>query len=168
MRSWMLAAVAAAGCATGPGPELPRPGACGEGGPPRLEVAPPDGDYGDLVDGASLWCGNPPQGGAPYTPFRLRIAGPDALGDGVWVEMSAVDTADGTELAYTELTMGLTCANVGDNAGSWVGSEAHMRYFGFALEDLPGREAEVTIAVRTLAAEPLELAEAWTVHLVGD
>ena len=82
----------------------------------RLDVAPPDGDFGDLADGGALWCGDPPQGGAPYTPFRIRVAGPEALEDGVLVEMTAVALEDGAELAVTELTMGLTCANVGESA----------------------------------------------------
>lgn len=153
--------------ACAPPPEVPEVGPC-DARHAALEVAPPDGDYGDLVDGADLWCGDPPQGGAPYTPFRLRVAGPEALADGVYVEMTAVDAADGAELAYTDLTMGLTCANVGESAGTWVGGEAHMRYFGYALNDLPGRTAEVTVRVSTLGAEALDLEERWTVQLVEE
>lgn len=134
----------------------------------RIEVAPPDGTFGDLSGGDALWCGNPPQGGAPYTPFRVRLSGPEALEDGVYVEMTAVDLEDGSELAYTDLTMGLTCANVGESAGSWVGSEAHMRYYGWALDQLDGREAEVTVRASGLGPRPVEVEASWRVHLVVD
>lgn len=110
----------------------------------RLDVAPPNGDFGDLVDGGTLWCGNPPQGGAPYSPFRLRILADLAFADGASIEMTAVDLDDGETLASTTLTMGLACANVGESEGMWVGSEAHMRYNGHELADLDGRSAEVT------------------------
>lgn len=119
----------------------------------RLDVAPPNGEFGELVSGGTLWCGNPPQGGAPYSPFRLRILGDVAYGDGVFVEMTAADSADGSELAYTSLNLGVACANVGESAGMWVGSEAHMRYDGFALDALDGREAEVTIRA-TAVSDP--------------
>lgn len=132
----------------------------------RLDVAPPQGEFGDLADGDALWCGNPPQGGAPYTPFRVRLAGPEALEEGVYIEMTAVDVEDGSELAYTDLTMGVTCANVGESAGTWVGSEAHMRYFGHVLEDLDGREAEVTVRASALAAPDVEATTSWQVLLV--
>jgi hypothetical protein len=115
-----------------------------------VEVAPPFGDYGELVQGASLWCGDPPQGGAPYSPFRMRVQGPEPFEDGAQIEMTAVDPADGAELAFTSLTMGLTCANVGESEGYWVGSEAHMRYTGWGLDELAERDAEVTITAIAL------------------
>ncbi len=133
----------------------------------RLDVAPPQGEFGDMVDGEALWCGNPPQGGAPYTPFRVRVAGPEALKDGVHIEMVAVDADAGVELAYTDLTMGLTCANVGDSAGFWVGSEAHMRYYGWGLEELDGRTADVTVRVSPIdEASDVVIEETWRVDLV--
>lgn len=144
----------AAGCGRVEGPpDLPPMHSCAVEAVSRLDLAPPGGNYGDLVDGGSLWCGNPPQGGAPYTPFRVRFLGPEGLEDGVSLEMVASDLQTGEELAYTALTMGLTCANVGENDGFWVGSEAHMRYPGWSLEELDGRVAEITVTA-TAQADP--------------
>ncbi|MBX2803392.1 MAG: hypothetical protein KTR31_37270 [Myxococcales bacterium] len=115
-----------------------------------LDAAPPRGEFGDLVDGSALWCAIPPQGGAPYSPFRVRVQGPEALSEGVWLSMTAVDRDDGEELAYTDLNMGVTCANVGDSAGFWVSSEAHMRYSGWALDELDGRRARIELHAESL------------------
>lgn len=138
----------ATGCPTQVPDEVPGPCEVEATG---IDVAPPFGTFGELVDGSDLWFGNPPQGGAPYSPFRVRVHGPEAFEDGVTIEMSAVDAADGTELAWTSLTMGLTCANVGENEGYWVGSEAHMRYSGWSIADLVGRTALVTITASGIA-----------------
>lgn len=131
----------------------------------RLDVAPPDADYGDLTDGAAVWCGNPPQGGAPYTPFRVRAWGPEALADGLALELSA-ETPDGVELAFTELTMGVTCANVGESEGFWVGAEAHMRYNGWSLEALDGLDATIVVRAHALSEPAFELGVAADVALV--
>ncbi|HHO53066.1 MAG TPA: hypothetical protein ENK18_19860 [Deltaproteobacteria bacterium] len=131
-----------------------------------IDAAPSRGAFGDLL-GGSLWCGNPPQGGAPYSPLRLRLEGSSGWSAGMFLELIATDLADGTELAYTALEMGLVCANVGESEGSWVGSEAHMRYDGRTLDDLEGRTAELT--VRAAALEGDEQVEAsWWVDLVLD
>lgn len=110
-----------------------------------LEVAPPDGGYGDLSLGGDLWVGLPPQGGAPYTPLRLRVSGPGAFYDGVNVDIDV--TEEGTLLAETSLPMRLVCANVGENAGHWVGAEVHLRWFGLALDELAARNVRVTVSV---------------------
>lgn len=153
----LLALAAAIGCTPDAPPDLDPVHPCDQPGA-HLDLAPPGGDFGDLSDGSELWCGNPPQGGAPYTPFRLRFAGPEAFEDGVMLEMRAVDVDSGEELALTTLTMGVTCANVGESEGFWVGSEAHMRYEGWSLDELAGRGAELAVTARaiddpTLAAE---------------
>jgi hypothetical protein len=80
--------------------------------------------------------------------------------------MTAVDAEDGSELAYTDLTMGLTCANVGESAGTWVGSEAHMRYYGHVLDDLDGREAVVTVRASAISTPDVEATTSWQVQLV--
>lgn len=154
-----------AGCAEAPPVEPPPPVHPCASAEVALEVAPPDGDYGELQDGDDLWCGNPPQGGAPYTPFRMRLHGPDALADGVVIEMVALDPEDGTELGRIDVALGLTCANVGDSAGWWVaGGEAHLRYYGFLLEELDGVEAE--IAVRASSVDgTVEVEDSWLVGL---
>lgn len=166
MRALPLLVGLAACAGTGEPPDPPLPSHPCDTDQAELGVAPPDGDFGGLSDGGALWCGNPPQGGAPYSPFRIRVAGPEALADGVYVEMIAVDADEGVELAYTDLTMGLTCANVGDSAGFWVGSEAHMRYYGWGLEELDGRTADVTVRVAPIAGDGPEIEETWRVDLV--
>jgi hypothetical protein len=147
----LLGLVGLVGC-EGPGPTtddgLP-PGPC-ESDRTRVEVAPPNGDFGDLDQGGALWCGNPPQGGAPYSPFRVRIEGPEAYEDGVTVVMDAVDADDGTALGHTEVALGLACANVGESAGKWVGSEAHLRYDGWNLDELDGRSATLTFRAEAM------------------
>ncbi|MEQ1565106.1 MAG: hypothetical protein ABMA64_05670 [Myxococcota bacterium] len=162
----MRAMVIAAGIGlTGCPPPMPEeiPGPC-ESDRSALDVAPPDGAFGDLGDGDTLWCGNPPQGGAPYTPFRLRVRGPEAWEDGAEVLMTAAD-ADGTELGWTQLTLGLTCANVGESAGSWVGSEAHLRYSGWGLDELDGMAATVTLSATALADPSVHVSRAFEVVL---
>ena len=138
----IAAAVFAAACAEEPGLEL----ACDA---PRVEVevAPPYGDFGDLRDGDDLFCGSPPQGGAPYTPLRFRAVGPEVLGDGVDVRVTAVDADTDEVLGDTQLSFGVVCANAGDSAGYWTGSEVHLRYDGWELPELEGRRARVTFGV---------------------
>lgn len=129
------------GC-TGDEPISPHPCASETMG---VEVAPPFGDYGDLSDVDELWLGDPPQGGAPYSPFRVRISGPDALSDGV--DVRVVVTEDGVVIADNTIFKGLVCANVGENAGRWVGSEVHLRYDGFDDLELEGRDVTVEVSV---------------------
>jgi len=129
-----------------------------------LEVAPPDGDYGDLADGGELWAGIPPQGGAPYSPFRVRLEGPDALYDGIDVR---VRVAEGdVVVADDTIPMRLVCANVGENAGRWVGAEVHLIYTGWALDELPGRDVDVEVTVA--GSEGLVVTERGTATLVVD
>ncbi|MEZ4235332.1 MAG: hypothetical protein R3F59_04065 [Myxococcota bacterium] len=132
----------------------------------RLDLAPPGGDFGDITPDGPLWCGNPPQGGAPYTPFRVRVRGPEAFKEGVALEMVASDVQTGEELAYTELTLGLTCANVGESAGFWVGSEAHMRYDGWGLDELDGRTAAITVTGTAISDASVEVVAEHEVVLV--
>jgi hypothetical protein len=159
--------IVAAGCTDEPGPpDLPPMHTCAAAATARVDLAPPGGDYGDIEEGGPLWCGNPPQGGAPYTPFRLRLLGPEGLEDGVTLEMVAADTETGEELAYTTLVMGVTCANVGDSEGFWVGSEAHMRYTGWELDDLDGRTAEITVTATGVADPSVRIVRQHEVLLV--
>jgi hypothetical protein len=165
MRGPLLLAVALLGaCSAEPVPQPPLL-PC-EQEEAEVEATPARGAWGDLYDGGTLWCGNPPQGGAPYSPFRVRMTGPEAVGDGITLELVAVEQGTGVELAYTELTMGLTCANVGENEGYWVGSEAHMRYTGFSLEELGGRQAELQIRAAAMSDPSVEAEMLVEVELV--
>jgi hypothetical protein len=93
------------------------------------------------------------------------VRGPEAFQDGVELEMLVEDATDGTELGFTSLTLGLTCANVGDNEGFWVGSEAHLRYPGQVLTDLPGTEVDLTVRAAPLEGDGPVLQETWRVWL---
>lgn len=163
----LLPVLLLAACATGPEPEPPPLHPC-EQQAREVQATPARGAWGDLHDGGTLWCGNPPQGGAPYSPFRVRMKGPEVVGDGVTLEMLAIEQGTGVELAYTQLTMGLTCANVGENEGWWVGSEAHMRYTGFSLDELGGRLAELVIRAVALADPSVEAEMTVDIELVLD
>jgi len=156
---------AVAGCAVDRVPPPTRPCATDQ---LDLEVAPPDGDFGDLVGDPDLWCGHPPQGGAPFSPLRVRVTGPDVFADGVDLDMSVVDNQTGEELGHTALALGLTCANVGDSAGTWVGSEAHLRYTGFALDTLGERSGTLTLTVAPRTADTPVVTRSFDVALVVD
>ena len=157
---WLLALVAC------DGPTLPPPHPC-DSDVVEIDVAPPREAFGAMDDGTALWCGIPPQGGAPYSPVRARVQGPAALFDGMWLELMAEDADTGEELSYTGLHMRMTCANVGESAGYWVGSEVHVRYPGYAVEDLDGRSAWLTARVTSLD-ETVSIEDRWLVELLGE
>lgn len=119
-----------------------------------LQVAVYEGDYGEHTTGDPVMCGHPPQGGAPYAPFRLRITGLDGAA-GLFVDMVATDTDTGAVLGSGSFEQRFTCANVGDDAGAYVGAELHMRFDGYDLEQLPGHEAEVEITVEDAEGQVL-------------
>lgn len=141
---WLLACAA----------EVPVP-PCEEPEDPHLDIAPADLEFGDFVPGDILWYGTPPQGGAPYSPFHARAGGMSNLDEGVHVVLAARD-ADGITLGDVAYDVRFVCANVGDSAGSWVGSDLHLRFFDWSLEDLEGRSADVTITVTDQAGTSLE------------
>jgi len=117
---------------------------CAVRGEPELEVAHALDPWG--LDEAAIGCGIPPQGGAPYARFRLRIANLD-LSDGGTVAVTLTDRDSGEALGAAELTMGFVCANVGDDADHWLGSEVHARFDGYQVDELIGRRVEVTASV---------------------
>lgn len=131
--------------------------ACGEAaypcagtGDPGLDVVPAGLAFDGFVDGEPLPYGNPPQGGAPYAPLRVRVAGLADLDLGVHLDVIATDADEGTALGGASLDTRLVCANVGDSAGMWTGADVHLRFPGWSLDDLEGRTAEVVLT----AADP--------------
>ncbi len=165
--AWVgLGLLSASACTAGPGPGLEIPPHTCASSVTALDVAPPRGAYGELREDPSLWCGIPPQGGAPYTPLRgIRVRGPEALAEGLVIEVTVADVEASEELSYMELAARMTCANVGDNEGYWVGSEVHVRYPGYSLDDLAERDAELTVRV-TSADGTVEIGDRWPVRLV--
>jgi hypothetical protein len=131
-------------CGDAPDDTGDAPESCEATSNPLLEIAQ-YGPYGELVDGSALLFGNPPQGGAPYAPFSLRISGMDQGDLGMGIEMEAIDSDTQELLGTGSYTQRFLCSNTGDNDGTFVGADLHMRFFGWALEDLDGRAAQVVI-----------------------
>lgn len=148
MRAVVAGFAVGAGCGGG-APDDPGLGSDCAAGPTRVEVAAPTLAFDALRDGDEVFCGIPPQGGAPYTPLRFRAAGPAGFGEGVDVRVRAVDGAE--VLGDTSLQLGLVCANAGESAGWWTGGEVHLRYEGRAVEALDGRDAALTFSVTPIA-----------------
>ena len=140
---------------------------CEELGSPGVELAPSDLEFGDFHDGDPLLYGTPPQGGAPYSPFKARASGMDGLDETTVVNLHAADLDDGTELGDISYDVRFVCANVGAAAGSWVGSDLHLRFQGWSLEDLAGRSAEVTMTVTTANGDEQDTALEGLLTLMG-
>jgi hypothetical protein len=139
------------GCSSGGGPETP----CEAQGDPSLEIGPADVPFGDFSDGDDLEYGTPPQGGAPYTPLKARASGLPAMAEGVTIEMTGVSEL-GEYLGDVTYDTRFVCANVGDSAGTWVASDLHYRYFGWDLDALEGKEAEITVTVTDVDGASVE------------
>jgi len=121
------------------------PGMCEASANPNLELAQ-YGPYGELDDGTDFLYGHPPQGGAPYAPFSLRISGMDQGELGMEIVMIATDSQTGEALGTGDYMQRFICSNVGDNTGMFVGADLHMRFYGWELDDLAGRAADVTVS----------------------
>ncbi|MSQ04034.1 MAG: hypothetical protein EXR71_19465 [Myxococcales bacterium] len=132
------------------GTEPERP-ACDDVGEVAATVAPAGVSYDAVADGDALGYGTPPQGGSPYSPFHVRTTGLAALGEGASVRLVAQDLDGDVVLGDTTYELRLVCANVGDDAGSWVGSDLHQRFDGYDLDGLEGREVRITATVADLA-----------------
>lgn len=121
----------------------PPVGACdlAPGDSPALEVSH-YGTYDALGD--VVYCGIPPQGGAPYAPFGVRIRGmtPEDNG-GMHVVITATDATTQEVVGESEFWERFLCSNVGESEGYWVAAEFHLRFYGRTLEDLHGREVDI-------------------------
>lgn len=67
---------------------------CAQIAAPTLDVVPADVAWGGFVDGDAVLYGDPPQGGPPYAPFKVRIDGLTRLDEGANVSVAATDVAD--------------------------------------------------------------------------
>lgn len=139
--------------ATGCEPSPPPP-------PPPLETIchPEPGDLPDVEmthygtgqgELDIVYCGIPPQGGAPYAPFSARFRNLDPLDTAIVVDMEAWDVDSGELLGAVTLYQNVICSNVGTNEGWWVGSELHHRFLGFTTEELHGRTITLDIVATT-------------------
>lgn len=123
---------------------------CEVSGEPALEVAPADVDFGAFVEGDPLYYGVPPQGGALYSPFHARVNGVSDLDEGAVIRLTGTDPADDTVIAETEYELRLVCANVGDSAGQWLGTDLHLRFGEWTMEELAGRAMALTLEINNL------------------
>lgn len=150
MRSALFLLLSGACAVEAPGPPGDDTGAsydvpCPPTSEPTLELAHADDPWG--IEGRELGCGIPPQGGAPYTRLQVRVTGSDRFAAAAEVEIVATDALTGEVLGAASRMAGFICANVGENADSWVTSEVHLRYDGFSVESLVGREVELSASV---------------------
>jgi len=120
---------------------------CYPHGPPRLDVG--EGAEGWGIDGIDIITGIPPQGGAPYARFRVRVANLE-LSDGAEVLVHLYDRDD-VLVGHVEVMSGFVCANVGDNADHWVTPEVHARFDGLELLEL--HEVPVRIEASVVGLE---------------
>lgn len=152
MRPLLLAL--AVGCApTDPGTDtgggdtaLPAPDCFAEGAP-RLGIALESGSFDEVSDGMNVPVSIPPQGGAPYTPWMVRVTGDGALNLGIRMVATATD-ADGTFLGDATLDVQPICANVEPNDGWWMITGLHVRYWDYAVADLVGRSVDVHFSLQ--------------------
>jgi hypothetical protein len=154
MRRWCGVGVLSAACA-GAGPEV---GPCEPAdGVPALEIGQQLAVDGPMHDGDPVSYGIPPQGGAPYAPFELRLQAelvePTAR---VVSSGEAVERSTGEVIGSVEQTQAFFCSNTGVHEGWLYGGELHLRFWDEPLEALEGREIEVRVRVELLDGELVE------------
>lgn len=116
------------------------PDTCEQSDAPMLDVA--QGGGWNLPEG-EVEMGIPPQGGAPYAPFEIRLVGVRAA-DAYRVEMEA--TVDGEVYVTPPYQERFVCRNVGEEAGTRYTPDLHMRFFGSEPPDLEGKEVTLSFA----------------------
>lgn len=148
MRAWCVPVLLAFVACDEPEPEPPLPtGPCAPAdGVEVMEFAQNLGE-GPMADGDAVSYGTPPQGGAPYAPFQLRMQSSLAAGERVPLEAVAIEVATDMEIGRVEQTQSFLCANTGVHEGWLWGTEVHVRFPGIPLEDLDGREVRFEIAL---------------------
>lgn len=129
---------------------------CGALDEPWLEFAQEVGAYGELTDGDDVHYGHPPQGGAPYAPFRLRVRGLFTGEPASLVTVSGADPGSGEEMGAVEVRQMFICSNTGDNLNYHVSAEVHMRFFGLSLDELEDRPIDLTLRVEDMDGAAVE------------
>ncbi|MCO4746051.1 MAG: hypothetical protein KC912_14745 [Proteobacteria bacterium] len=137
---WLLPLICLAAC------EPVERAPCQVRGDAELELTPSDRSFGEFTSGDDIVFGPPPQGGAPYAALTGRVDGLDLV-DGVTLELWGEDVESGEDLGSLSYETRLVCANVGDSAGNWLATDVHFRFFGWNLDQLGGRVAELSMRV---------------------
>ena len=141
---------------------------CGPEGVAQLEVAQGETGFGDLHDGVSVVYGQPPQGGSPYAPFRLRMSGLAYEAETIAVELLATQAGGDVVLGTGAFDQRFICSNVGENSGFLMGSELHMRFPGYSLSDLDGQAVDALVTVTDALGTRLESRFSGTLGWDGD
>ncbi len=134
---------------------------CGEGSDPSIDVAQqgawniPEGE----VD-----MGIPPQGGAPYAPFEVRLIDVE-IADMYRITMEA--EVDGETYVTPPYIERFVCRNVGEEAGTRYTPDLHMRFFGTDPPSLDGKRATLRFEAwvdteAPVASRTLEVTLRWT------
>jgi len=131
----------------------PFDGPCPQLDDPLIEVR--QGESWGMIDGDPIEFGIPPQGGAPYAPFDLRLVGVAPSPDGYTVITEATLQSTGDLVGTGEYEQRFVCANVGENEGTRFASEFHTRFFGFEPDQLAGEWVDVEIQVVPAGAQPV-------------
>ncbi len=148
MRALSLAAVLVFGGCVGDGPNPPSIEGCEWVGDAVLEFGQDLAEVGPQPDGGSISYGNPPQGGAPYAPFQIRIHAELQPGVRVPVDGTIVEVGTGEVLATAEQSQAFICSNVGAHSGWLYGGEVHLRFWDRSLEELEGRQVEIDLSMQ--------------------
>lgn len=148
---WALLGLAGActdGGPPGDGPDPTDP--CAHTGAAALELGQRLSTEGVATDGGDVGYGQPPQGGAPFTPYEIRLKAD--LGEAelplrmnAWGE--AHERGTGELLGDVEQPSAFFCSNTGVHEGWLYGGEVHVRFWGWALEDLEGKDVDITVGV---------------------
>ena len=135
------------------GPSTPiDPGTCPQLDEPYAELS--QGDGWDLTDGTPVEFGIPPQGGAPYAPFEIRLIGM-VSSDWYTVDMAAYDTTTAEMIGTETFSQRFVCANVGEHAGTRYTPELHMRFYGWEPPEIDGAEVDVEITISPEQGDPV-------------
>lgn len=137
---------------------------CALSGDPQFEFAQ-DLTGGVHAAGEDIWYGLPPQGGAPYAPFQIRIEAELDPGVRIPVEASAVDVATDEEIGTASQAQAFICSNTGVHEGWLFGGEVHIRFWDLSLDELAGRAIDVRLWMDDGAGLSLEGSSSGTLVL---
>lgn len=113
-------------------------GTCDVNDAPTIDAAQTGGDW-NLPEGVVNF-GIPPQGGAPYAPFEVRLVGVEAA-EAYRIRMSAI--IDGETYTTPPINERFVCRNVGEESGTRYTPDLHMRFFGSEPPELDQLDVEL-------------------------
>lgn len=136
---WFVFGLGGLACTPGEAPS------CDGDGSPELQIGQRLLDEGPAPTEGPIRYGNPPQGGAPYAPFEIRMRWPIDTSTRVTVSAVATERETGEELGSAAQSQAFFCANAGGHVGWRFGGEVHVRFWGIELHDLEGRHIDLDV-----------------------